>query len=530
MVVLFAWAYPTHFLIADEVAYFEQAIEWAGASPSVISDYPPGTALVAAGLIGLFGPKAVFLCGIGAFLVGIWALAGMLCRLDKPVVWALYPALFLPGLVLTRTLMSDLPSFALACIFLRLYIQPTGQPVNQSTSQPINLSTSQPVNQPTSHPANQSPLFAAGLVAGLSVLFRETNLLWALPFLVGAVWRARGNPTPNPSPEGEGSYIQTYLKYFMSGCIHSQTRIIQIIRDVAPLPPGGGVGGGVVWLGFIIGFLPRPAWGWFSFGDPFFVRDSGIAFSVAYLPQNLSFYLFALLVLMPGGLYFLVRNKSPYRWETTASVLLFLGVYGCYGYDAFTKSGWKGLVLQGRFLLPLLPFVALAAAETMPVVGRGLRYGIAAATVLLFAGVQFVGHAYNLEQQRITDALLRLPAGEHLTFTPDESRKYLNALHTPRLTTSSRLTSAEPLIICRTTGSRPTNPAPTQNSKPKTQNCYAHLITRSDSADRIKKTAEAETAFQRYFHGAKTTLLTDLTIRDGTRLRIWRIRQTDHNE
>jgi len=158
-------------------------------------------------------------------------------------------------------------------------------------------------------------------------------------------------------------------------------------------------------------------------------------------------------------------------------------------------------------LLPLLPFLALAAAETLPVVGRGFRCGIAVVAVALFAGVQFSGHAYNLEQQRITDALLRLPTQAHLTFTPDESRKYLNALHGLHL-----------LQI------------PTQNPKLNTQNCYAHLITRSDSADRIKKTAEAETAFQRYFRGAKTTPVADLTIRDGTRLRIWRVRQTEHNE
>jgi len=436
--VVFAATYPTHFLIADEVAYFEQALEWGNGSSSAVSDYPPGTALFAAGFVALFGPKAVFWCGIGAFLSGIWALAGLLRRLNKPLVWALYPALCLPCLVLTRTLMSDLPSFALACIFLWLFVQPIKQPAKQVIQ------------------------FIAGLMAGLGILFRETNLLWALPFVVSAVLYRRE-------------------------------------------------GWKMLWLGFVAGLLPRLVWGWFAFENPFFVRDSGIAFSLSYLPKNLVFYLFTLLVLMPGGLYFLIKNKSPYRWEIAVAALLFLGVYGCYGYDAFAKSGWKGLVLQGRFLLPLLPLVTLAAAETQPMVGKKIQIGLATAAVLFLAMVQVAGHAYNLEQQRITSALLQIPAQTHLTFTPGESRKFLNALHGPQT-----------LLV------------PAQNTIPglrdSTQNCFAHLITRSDSADRVKKTAEAETAFQRYFHGAKTTLVTDLTIRDGTRLRIWRVGQTDHDE
>jgi len=485
-------AYPTHFLIADEVAYFEQALKWGSASPSTVSDYPPGTALLAAGFVYFFGSKAVFWSGLVAWLVGIWSLAGMLHRLNKPIVWALYPALFLPGLVLTRTLMSDLPSFALACIFLRLYVQSTSQPVNQSTSLSIN----------------QSTRFVAGLVAGLGVLFRETNLLWAAPFLVGGVWREwSANPTTNPSSKGEGGYIQTYLKYSKLGCICSRTRNTQVIRGQASLPLGGGVGGGadsaiLLWLGFLIGLVPRLAWGWFSFRDPLFVRDSGIDFSLSFLLQNLGFYVFALLVLAPGGLYFLLKNQSPYRWEITAAVALLLGVYGCYGYDAFAKSGIKGLVLQGRFLLPLLPFVALAAAATMPRLGQKVQIGIGATALVLFVGVQILGHAHNTEQQRITNALLQLPEQTHLSFTPDESRKYINALHGPQI----------------------------QHSTLNTQHCFAHLITRSDSADRIKKTIEAEAAFQRYSSGRKTTLVTDLTIRDGTRLRVWRILQSPADE
>ncbi|MEQ1745286.1 MAG: hypothetical protein ABMA02_07670 [Saprospiraceae bacterium] len=438
--MIFAFTCPSHFLVADEVAYFEQALAWAGGKATVVSDYPPGTALVAAGLIALFGPKAVFWSGITAWLVGILAIASLLNRLDKPTIWALYPALFLPGIVLTRTLMSDLPSFALAGVFLALHVRSVRE-------------------QATRHVT-----FIAGMVAGLGLLFRETNLLWALPFLTGAALRG-----------------QAFWK--------------------------------ILWLGFAAGVVPRLVWGWCAFGNPFFVRDSGIGFSIDFLPQNVVFYLSALLVLMPGGLYFWVKNKSPLRWEIWAAAMLFLGVYGCYGYDAFAKSGLKGLVLQGRFLLPLLPFVVLAAAETVTRIGRKFQIGIGAVAMALFASVQMLGHIHNTEQQRITDALLRLPTVVHYTFTPDESHKYLNTLHGPQT-----LLSLWPTEALAERG-RPQNPTR-----------YAHLITRSDTADWLKKNGEAEAAFQRYFRGYQTALVCDLTIRDGTRLRAWRVQKAKNDE
>ncbi|MFN0015260.1 MAG: hypothetical protein ACKVU2_12000 [Saprospiraceae bacterium] len=438
--LLFAFTCPSHFLVADEVAYFEQALAWAGGKATIVSDYPPGTALVAAGFIALFGPKAVFWSGITAWLVGILAIASLLNRLEKPTIWALYPALFLPGIVLTRTLMSDLSSFALASIFLSFYARP----------------------------ANRGAAIVAGLAAGLGVLFRETNLLWALPFLAGAALRS-----------------------------HAFWKIL--------------------WCGFLAGLGLRLGWGWLAFSDLLFVRDSGIGFSVFFLPQNLAFYLPALLVLAPGGLYFLIKNPSPYRWEIAATAVLFLGVYGCYGYEAFAKSGAKALVLQGRFLVPLLPFMALAVAEVLPNVGRRLRFGMALVAFVLFGVVQFVGRAHNAEQQRITDTLLHLPTLTHYTFTPDESRKYLNALHGQRT------------LLAPSQNSKPV-PAEAMTEAGKDRICYAHLITRSDSADWLKKTKEAEAAFEQYFRGCKTVQVCNLTIRDGTRLRVWKIQTTKNDE
>ncbi|MBL7796848.1 MAG: AAA family ATPase [Saprospiraceae bacterium] len=55
------------------------------------------------------------------------------------------------------------------------------------------------------------------------------------------------HPTPNPSPGGEGGLPSVPADY--SGTVNFQTSQLEELpatRDVTPLPPGGGVGGGVV--------------------------------------------------------------------------------------------------------------------------------------------------------------------------------------------------------------------------------------------------------------------------------------------
>ncbi len=427
--IVYALTWPTHVLIADEVAYLTDALRWT-ARPSACalgewSGYAPGTSWLGAVLLRLTGrPTAVFGVGWFGWMVGLWVLGLLLRSWQRPVEWALYPALYLPGVVLSRAFMSDVASLGSAAAFL------------WGVAGPLTC---------------RSRAFAAGIVGGLALLFRETNLLWALPFMVGALWRRRP---------------------------HSIW----------------------LWAGFLAGALCRGVWAKVCFGNFFYVRDPQVAFSWTYLPTHLPFYIFALTVLCPGGLFFLKNKKMPFWEETALAATAFLLVYGCYGYDAFAKSGaLKGLVLQGRFVLPLLPFLAFAGAfsEKIDLRRPVLRIAVVAAAAVLWTIVQVGGYRYNRHQQQLTDALLALPTAVHWSASYDESRKYLNALHTSAC------------LLPLSQGELPAVPA------------YVHLFTRSDSADWQKKNAMALSSLSQLFNRYRCRLLFDDTLPDGTRLRIW---------
>ncbi|MCB9316613.1 MAG: hypothetical protein H6569_10780 [Lewinellaceae bacterium] len=431
--LVFGFCYPTHFLVADELAYFEQARAFSAGQTCAI-DYPPGTAILATFFIWFGGNQAVFWSSFTCWLAGTWALALTLHKTGKPVGWALYPWFFIPGLVFIRTLMSDMPSFALATVFGLLC---------------------------TALSPNRKVLFSAGLVGGLGLLFRETNLLWVLPFALGIFFRKK-----------------TAWPWF--------------------------------WLGLLIGSLPRLIAGWALHQNPVFLRDPGIPFSWSALPGNLAFYALALSVILPGGLWFLWKSKNPYRVEIGSCVGLFLFVYGCYDYDALAKSGYKGILLQARFMLPLLPFFALLAAWTDLKFPRKTAVVFWVLACLLFASIQIAGRLYNAEQQKITTALLKIPFGLQISFSPDESPKYLNALYDPSTILDGHALSDQLLQSCNI--------------------WYAHLISRSESADREAKAKAALSAFYARFAGWDIDQIDQVVLADGTRLYVWRAQKKDNDE
>ena len=444
--VVFFSLYPTHFLIADEAAYFGQAQTWAAGrtaectSPLPCStgesniylpgDYPAGTGLLAAFCIQVTGVRAVFWGSFVCWLAGTWALGFALRDNGQLPAWAFFPWLYLPAALLTRTLMSELPSFALAALFLYLVAGP-----NRS----------------------RGYLLGAGWVAGLAILFRETNVLWALPFLIGALVRR----TP----------------YAAS-----------------------------LWAGFVIGLTPRYLSAALLFGHPLYVRDPGIGFSIHAFPKNLAFYLFALLVLLPGGLWWLAKSRWPFRQEAFIAAGLFLSVYGCYEYDAFAKSGYKALVLQGRFLIPLLPALTLAAACGPPAFhrhSRRLRTGLLLCAGVFFLTVQVAGWRFNRAQQRITAALYQVPGGRQLSFTPDETRKYINGLAGPMVWyAGDQLTRQQ--IWCDTVW-------------------YAHILSRGESMDQEKKALTALSRLQQFWLDTLPAPSVDISATDGSRLRVWKL-------
>ena len=213
--------YPTNILIFDEWQYFQQGVAYSQGNPHLDSfhpisgvnqpeppgQYPIGTPFFLATIIFLFGKKAVFLQGIislaGAYFFTTETLEN--CHLDKKFALILF--LFFPAAFLSRTLMSDLPSVLMISCFLYL----------------ITLDVK-----------SNFHFLGAGLIAGISILFREPNILLVLPFLLSPFFKRE-----------------------------TRNGIFGI-------------------LGFSIAIGIRLLGSYWAFGNPFFMKDPGVSFSLNF--------------------------------------------------------------------------------------------------------------------------------------------------------------------------------------------------------------------------------------------------------
>jgi hypothetical protein len=161
------------------------------------------------------------------------------------------------------------------------------------------------------------PRLAAGFLAGASYCLRE----------------------PNPA---------LFAIFFAGALLRRERHIIALI------------------VGGLAGVACRPLSAFLVYGNPFFVKDYFYGFSGHYVGQNLVMYLTALLVLVPGGLIFVLGYRGKRRLELIATVLVYVGLFVDYNYNGASSGGLKQWMLSLRFLIPLTPIVAFAMAETCP--------------------------------------------------------------------------------------------------------------------------------------------------------------------
>ncbi len=158
---------------------------------------------------------------------------------------------------------------------------------------------------------------AAGFLAGASLCFREPNVVLFAFFFAGAVLRRE--------------------------------------RHIGALVLGG-----------LAGVACRPLLAALTFGNAFFVKDHSYGFSGIFAQENLMMYLTALLVLVPGGLIFVLFYRGK-RWiELVTTVVVFIGVFVDWNYNGAPSGGLKQWMLSLRFLIPVTPVVAFAMAHTCP--------------------------------------------------------------------------------------------------------------------------------------------------------------------
>lgn len=372
--LLGVWWFPPQALqISDEVEYFEQALAFSQGQTQLTtidavtgqaaryrpSDYPPGTSLLLAIFIFLFGHGGAFavpiLCLLGSYLL----LDRLLRQLSAAPVFALLVFLYPPSAILARHLMSDLPSLLVVSAGVFCFFQ---------QDRPLRS-------------------LLLGFLAGLSILFRETNLLLFLPLLLVKV---QGHPTAGRALLGLGLLLGIGLRLWLSEQL---------------------------------------------FQDPFFVKDPGIGFHPLYVLRNAPLYLAALLLFVPLGLWTVVRYTGPFRQMLQWTVLLFVLFYLFYGYNGCLNSGIKCLILGPRFFIPLLPFLILSTAFFFQKQKEGfLKKAKAAylvAALLAMSTSTLFNHYNGRAQMQLVQVLQAQPKILHVADLSGDMSKYLCQFYPP---------------------------------------------------------------------------------------------------
>ncbi|HRJ77671.1 MAG TPA: hypothetical protein PLF37_04085 [Planctomycetota bacterium] len=388
-VLAFAVFYPQLLTISDETSYMRQAWAYAQGQTSVEvldpsslqvarvhpSDYPPGTSLLMAPLMAAGGWRAGFLLGPLACCLVVLLLAHWLGRLGRSPLFALLFLCYPATLVLSRCGMSEMPSAALVSLSLYLFWFARGRKVWMA---------------------------AAGFVAGLSLLLRETNALVCAFFFLGSLLRRE------------------------QGCW--------------ALVAGG-----------LAGTALRPLALELLLGNALHVKGGYPDFLLGAVPGNMPFHLGALLLLFPGGLLWAALYRGPRRFELWATVAFFPGLYLLYDYNAAASAGLKQWVLTSRFFIPLLPLLVIAAAESCTALSRslgsspGARVALArlrslAAPMLVLAAVSatwIVNWQHQLWASQQRGLLLALYAGTEadapVVTNLDASARFVNEIYAAEL-------------------------------------------------------------------------------------------------
>lgn len=227
--------------------------------------------------------------------------------------------------------------------------------------------------------------FSMGLLSWLGLCFRETNLLLTLPWFIVYGWQR-----------------QPHWPWLL---------------------PGGMLGLGVR--------LFTSHW---AYGSPFYLKDPGVAFSLAYLPSNLPVYLIGLLLFLPAGLWVVWQYRGGYAWRPLyIGMVLYVSAYLCYGYSGNHDGFVKSLALGLRYLIPTLPLFVLFYARYMQkypfFTSSKSSLSISLATALLITTGYYIDHQYDKKQLNLRQTLVN--AGYDVCARPewDEHCSHFYLLH-----------------------------------------------------------------------------------------------------
>lgn len=348
--------WPVAPVIADEAFYVRAAESFAHgrATLEVIdpltekvervrpSYFAPGTSLLEAPFVRLSGFGGAPFVSLLCFAATGFVLLRWLVRQGHPAAFSLPFLGFLPALVLARTAMSELPSALVVCATHSLIFAGPGEG--------------------SVRPRVRDG--GAGFLAGLSLLFRETNAILVVPFIVGAMVRREGR-------------TRGLLLGFAIGC--GLTLLVLAGTYGTPL------------------YL-RPHLGW-SLGS-----------LVARLPINA----LILVTMAPFGLLAALTYRGQRRPEVLVTTVLTVIFFSAYAYTGAASGGLKQIVLTARFFIPLIPLLSICladawprwmAARRHPAGSQWLHAGLVLAVSIAAFGVHPVLGRMGHQERTISDAL-----------------------------------------------------------------------------------------------------------------------------
>lgn len=332
----FALFTPSSLMITDELSYYFQMLDWLYDDYAAVVDsvsqkphnlieghYPSGTSLILS-MFYYIDHRLVYFSGLCYYVLSIIATYFIIKDLSKSYLSLAPLFLFVPLILISRTTMSEMPSLLLVSLGVFLFIKKDKYP---------------------------SAYLWLAFITGVSIAFRETNLLLLAPL---AIYVSR-------------NYIWSLLVFLLGGTVRLYTYYI-------------------------------------TTGNPFFIKE-GAPFGVEYILSTIWIYAIVLVVLLPFS--FLWIRKLP-RVEYRLfgfSLLSFLMLHLFYGYLAHQYSGIvNGVILNGRFWIPTLPLFIVALAYFIED-QKWLKSNLVSYVyVIIVAVVQVSTHlvADNKEQEYLT--------------------------------------------------------------------------------------------------------------------------------